>query len=89
MSLLCCCLFGNPNMWYLTLMDTQTNAKQAKKAKSNLDASYSYLGGNAFGRDSKGRIKKDDAAMSTDMQSAGHSGDQDYSAYVFYEFEIV
>ncbi|KAH7114435.1 vacuolar ATP synthase subunit C [Dendryphion nanum] len=67
----------------------QTTSKQAKKAKTNLDASYSYLGGNAFGRDSKGRIKKDDQATSNDMQTAGHLGDQEYSAYVYYEFEIV
>ncbi|KAF2800875.1 ATPase, V1 complex, subunit C [Melanomma pulvis-pyrius CBS 109.77] len=67
----------------------QTNSKLAKKAKSNLDANYSYLGGNAFGRDSKGRIKKDDQATSNDMQATGHLGDQEYSAYVYYEFEIV
>jgi V-type H+-transporting ATPase subunit C len=67
----------------------QTNAKAAKKAKANLDAAYSYLGGNAFGRDNKGRIKKDDSAMSADMQQAGHMGDQEYSAFVYYEFEVV
>ncbi|ORX99028.1 vacuolar ATP synthase subunit C [Clohesyomyces aquaticus] len=67
----------------------QTNSKLAKKAKSNLDAQYSYLGGNAFGRDSKGRIQKDDQAMSNDMQQAGHLGESEYSAYVYYEFEIV
>ncbi|KAF2636964.1 ATPase, V1 complex, subunit C [Massarina eburnea CBS 473.64] len=65
----------------------QTNAKLAKKAKANLDESYSYLGGNAFGRDSKGRIKKDDSSTANDMQTAGHT-DQEYSAYVYYEFEI-
>lgn len=67
----------------------QTNAKLAKTAKSNLDSAYSYLGGNAFGRDSKGRIKKDDATMSNDMQQAGHMGDQEYTAYVYYEFEVL
>ncbi|KAF2189821.1 vacuolar ATP synthase subunit C [Zopfia rhizophila CBS 207.26] len=67
----------------------QTNSKLAKKAKTNLDAQYSYLGGNAFGRDSKGRIKKDDQVTSNEMQTAGHLGDQEYSAYVYYEFEIV
>ncbi|KAF2654369.1 vacuolar ATP synthase subunit C [Lophiostoma macrostomum CBS 122681] len=67
----------------------QTTAKQTKKAKANLDANYSYLGGNAFGRDSKGRIKKDDQAMSNEMQSTGHLGEGEYSAYVYYEFEIV
>jgi len=67
----------------------QTDAKQAKKAKANLDASYSYLGGNAFGRDNKGRVKKDDSALTAEMQSSGHAGDQEYTAYVFYEFEVV
>ena len=68
---------------------SQTTAKNAEKAKANLDAKYSYLAGNALGRDSKGRIKKDDQATSTELQSTGHLGDQEYSAYVFYEFEIV
>ncbi|KAF2120857.1 vacuolar ATP synthase subunit C [Lophiotrema nucula] len=67
----------------------QTTAKAAKRVKTNLDAQYSYLGGNAFGRDSKGRIKKDDQATSNDMQTAGHLGEQEYTAYVYYEFEIV
>ncbi|KAG9199713.1 Vacuolar ATP synthase subunit C [Epicoccum nigrum] len=67
----------------------QTDAKQAKKAKANLDANYSYLGGNAFGRDNKGRVKKDDSALTAEMQSSGHVGDQEYTAYVFYEFEVV
>lgn len=67
----------------------QTDAKAAKKAKTNLDAAYSYLGGNAFGRDNKGRIKKDDTALTNDMQQAGHLGDQEYTAYVYYEFEVV
>ncbi|KAH6614808.1 hypothetical protein C7974DRAFT_402673 [Boeremia exigua] len=67
----------------------QTDAKSAKKAKSNLDANYSYLGGNAFGRDNKGRVKKDDSALTAEMQSSGHAGDQEYTAYVYYEFEVV
>ncbi|KAF2813494.1 vacuolar ATP synthase subunit C [Mytilinidion resinicola] len=67
----------------------QTNAKNAKKAKASLDTQYSYLGGNAFGRDSKGRVKKDDQATATEMQAAGHLGEgTEYSAYVYYEFEI-
>ena len=68
----------------------QTNSKLAKKAKASLDVQYSYLGGNAFGRDSKGRVKKDDQVISTEMQAAGHIGDSaaEYSAYVYYEFEI-
>ena len=67
----------------------QTTPKLAKRAKFTLDTAYSYLGGNAFGRDKKGRATKDDAAMSQEMAAAGHGGDGDeYSAYVFYEFEI-
>lgn len=67
----------------------QTDAKSAKKVKANLDTNYSYLGGNAFGRDNKGRVKKDDSALTAEMQSSGHVGDQEYTAYVYYEFEVV
>jgi V-type H+-transporting ATPase subunit C len=73
----------------LLLMRAKTTPKNVKRVKQNLDENYSYLGGNAFGRDSKGRIKKDDQAMSNDIQTAGHLGDQEYSAYVYYDFEIV
>lgn len=67
----------------------RTTPKLAKKARGSLDVSYSYLAGNAFGRDKKGRVTKDDSATSADMQAAGHMGDDgDYSAYVCYEFEI-
>ena len=65
----------------------QTSPKLVKKARGSLDASYSYLGGNAFGRDKKGRVTKDDTSTSADLQAAGHAG-EDYSAYVCYEFEI-
>ena len=68
---------------------SQSPPKLVKKARASLDASYSYLGGNAFGRDKKGRVTKDDSSTSADMQAAGHMGDGgDYSAYVCYEFEI-
>ena len=60
-----------------------------KRVRNALDSSYSYLAGNAFGRDKKGRMQKDDSSMSADMQAAGHTGDGgEYSAYVCYEFEI-
>ncbi|KAF2460973.1 vacuolar ATP synthase-like protein subunit C 1 [Lineolata rhizophorae] len=63
----------------------KTTPKLAKKAKSSLDVQYSYLGGNAFGRDKKGRVKQDDTTM--DIQTMG--GDTaEYTAYVYYEFEI-
>ena len=67
----------------------QTSPKLVKKAKASLDVSYSTLGCTACGRDTKGRVTKDDSAMSADMQAAGHMGDGgDYSAYVCYEFEV-
>ncbi|KAJ9627616.1 Vacuolar ATP synthase subunit C [Taxawa tesnikishii (nom. ined.)] len=66
----------------------KVTAHGAKKAKQNLDANYSHLGGNAFGRDKKGKVTKDDSAVVGDMQAAGHGG-EDYNAYVFYEFDIV
>ncbi|KAL8793533.1 MAG: hypothetical protein Q9195_003906 [Heterodermia aff. obscurata] len=67
----------------------RTTPKLMKRVRTSLDNSYSYLAGNAFGRDKKGRVKKDDSAMSADMQAAGNTADgADYSAYVCYEFEI-
>ena len=67
----------------------QTTPKLAKKARYSLDSTYSYLGGNAFGRDKKGRVTKDASTMSTAMAAAGHGGEGgEYSAYVCYEFEI-
>jgi len=67
-----------------------TNPKLAKKARANLDSAYSYLGGNAFGRDKKGKVTKDDSALSSEMAAAGvgSHGDGEYTAYVYYEFEI-
>jgi len=65
----------------------KTTPKLAKKAKGNLDATYSHLGGNAMGRDKKGNPTKDDQSMQNDMQAAGQNG-EDYSPYVFYEFQV-
>jgi len=71
----------------------KTTPKLAKKAKGSLDSTYSYLGGNAFGRDKKGRVTKDDSALSSEISAAGvggHGGEGDeYTAYVYYEFEII
>lgn len=74
----------------LTLLHLeQTTAKLTKRVRNSLDSKFSYLGGNAFGRDKKGRVTKDDSAVSADIQAAGHVGDGgEYSAYVYYEFEI-
>lgn len=69
----------------------QTNQKLVKKVKAALDSSYSHLGGNAFGRDKRGRITKDDAALQSEMQAAGFghgSEGSEYTAYVYYEFEL-
>lgn len=68
----------------------KTNSKSVKKVKTALDSAYSYLGGNAFGRDKRGRITKDDAALSSEMAAAGlgHSEGNEYTAYVYYEFEL-
>jgi len=67
-----------------------TNSKLVKKVKTALDSAYAYLGGNAFGRDKKGRITKDDAALSSDMAAAGLGGGDghEYTGYVYYEFEL-
>jgi V-type H+-transporting ATPase subunit C len=65
----------------------QTSEKQTKRIKSNLDSSYSYLGGNAFGRDKKGRMQKDDSAVQAEL--AAQHGNEEYSAYVYYDFEVV
>lgn len=71
----------------------ETTPKLAKKAKTSLDSTYSYLGGNAFGRDKKGKVTKDDSALSSEMAAAGvgnHGGEgSEYTAYVYYEFEII
>ena len=40
-------------------------------------------------RDNKVRPKKDDQALTNEMQSQGHLGDAEYSPYVYYEFEIL
>ena len=61
----------------------QTTPKQLPKIKRNLDDTYSYLAGNAFGRDKKGRVKKDDIS---DLHGGGESAE--YTAFVYYEFDF-
>ncbi|KAK5652614.1 hypothetical protein OQA88_10375 [Cercophora sp. LCS_1] len=69
---------------------TKTTPKQAKKIKTNLDNAYSYLGGNAFGRDKRGRVTKDDASLTSEMAAAGLNVAEgsEYTPYVYYEFEF-
>lgn len=55
-----------------------------------MDSQFSYLGGNAFGRDKRGNITKDDAAMSSEMAAAGYGTGEgkEYTAYVYDEVEF-
>lgn len=55
--------------------------------KKALDKEYAYLGGNAFGRDKKGRQVAHDSGAGSE-QIAAHGGEE-YTAFVYYEFEIV
>ncbi len=68
----------------------QTTPRSAAKVKASLDSTFSYLGGNAFGRDKKGKITKDDAALTSEMAAAGvgFGEGKEYMAYVYYEFEF-
>lgn len=68
----------------------QTNPKLAKKVKASLDSAFSHLGGNAVGRDKRGRITKDDAAVSSEMAAAGlgNGDNNEYTPYVYYEFDL-
>lgn len=68
----------------------QTTPKQGKKVKTALDSAYSFLGGNAFGRDKRGRVTKDDASLTSEMAAAGLSTAEgsEYTPYVYYEFEF-
>ncbi|EQK98410.1 hypothetical protein G6O67_003875 [Ophiocordyceps sinensis] len=74
---------------YVTAL-VKTTSKLAPKLKSALDSNYSYLGGNAFGRDKRGRVTKDDAAMTSEMAAAGLGTGEghEYTAYVYYELEL-
>ncbi|EGU89305.1 hypothetical protein IWW34DRAFT_605705 [Fusarium oxysporum f. sp. albedinis] len=68
----------------------KTTSKLAPKVKAALDSNYSFLGGNAFGRDKRGKITKDDAALSSEMAAAGFQTGEghEYTAYVYYEIEF-
>jgi len=74
---------------YVTAL-IKTTPKSSGNVKTALDSQYSYLGGNAFGRDKRGRVTKDDAAMSSDLAAAGYGLGEgnEYTAYVYYELEF-
>lgn len=56
--------------------------------KTALDSAYSFLGGNAVGRDKRGRVTKDDASLTSEMAAAGLGVGEgsEYTPYVYYEF---
>lgn len=53
-----------------------------------MDSAYSFLGGNAVGRDKRGRVTKDDASLTSEMAAAGLGVGEgsEYTPYVYYEF---
>lgn len=68
----------------MILTNLQVPQKQVKKVRGALEDAFSFLAGNALGRDKKGRAIKDDQM---DIQMGGGSSEE-YSPYVCYEFEI-
>ncbi|KAF8471823.1 hypothetical protein BDZ91DRAFT_716604 [Kalaharituber pfeilii] len=73
--------YGLP-LEFVSAIIRSPNAKLQQKVKKQLDKAYNYLGGNAFGRDKKGNIKND---IPSDLVTGDAA---DYTAYVYYEFEI-
>ncbi|EXJ71485.1 V-type H+-transporting ATPase subunit C [Cladophialophora psammophila CBS 110553] len=64
----------------------KTDSKREKRVRQGLDSEYSYLAGNAFGRDKKGRLLKDEGTTQQDMVAGGEQGE--YSAYVCYDIDV-
>jgi V-type H+-transporting ATPase subunit C len=76
--------YGLPLEFVSAVVCTQ-GEKQAKKVKSQLDGEFGYLGGNAFGRDKKGNIKDDVGEVAAGV----HGLQLDYSAYCYFDFEVL
>ncbi|KAI1630261.1 V-type H+-transporting ATPase subunit C [Exophiala viscosa] len=76
--------YGLPLDYVAALVKTDT--KREKKVRQGLDDEYAYLAGNAFGRDSKGRLKKDEGLGGNDVATGGEQAD--YSAYVCYGIDV-
>jgi V-type H+-transporting ATPase subunit C len=51
-----------------------------------MDSEFSYLAGNAFGRDSKGRIQKEESVGGPEV--AGAEGGGEYSAFVCCSIDV-
>lgn len=76
--------YGLP-LQFVSAIARTAGEKPAKKVKAQLDDAFGYLGGNAFGRDKKGRIKND---VAIDVGGALAHGQEEYSAYCYFEFEV-
>lgn len=59
------------------------SAKASKKAVETLVNKFGYLGGSAFEKDKKGKLKQD-----TDLHEYGAIVDADYKPFVFEELEL-
>jgi V-type H+-transporting ATPase subunit C len=78
----------------LAITDTgaQTDRKRDAKARKGMDSEFAYLAGNAFGRDKKGRVKKDEGMGGSGgadlVAGAGEVSGGEYSAYVVYTIDV-
>ncbi|KAK6542106.1 hypothetical protein TWF694_007875 [Orbilia ellipsospora] len=62
-------------------------SKPIAKVRETLETQYAHLGGNAYGRDKKGKIvRKDDASVAE--LAAGTMGGSEYTPFVEYYFEL-
>ncbi|RVD83077.1 uncharacterized protein DFL_007479 [Arthrobotrys flagrans] len=62
--------------------------KAIGKVKDSLETQYAHLGGNAYGRDKKGKIVRKDDANVAEL-AAGTMGGSEYTPFVEYLFEVV
>jgi V-type H+-transporting ATPase subunit C len=78
--------YGLPLEFVSVLVKT-SGERAARKCKAQLDTAYGFLGGNAFGRDKKGNIKDDIGDVAAGV--GGLSLGEEYSAYCYFEFEVL
>jgi len=75
-------------LWMSKNEETEASAKSMKKTREALEARYAYLGGNAFGKDKKGKIQRKDDSSVSEFTSAA-AGGEEYTPFVEYEFKVV
>ncbi|KAK6344460.1 hypothetical protein TWF696_008097 [Orbilia brochopaga] len=63
--------------------------KAVAKVKESLETQYAHLGGNAYGRDKKGRIVRKDDASVAELAAGTLGGGSEYTPFVEYLFEVV